>query len=140
MVKKSNKRKVSLCDECDNKWSLLVKIRAWFRCERCWKDKYLNSHHIFTRNNYSTRFDLDNWICLCSWCHTMSSIFSAHKTPLEFAERVIQKRWQERYDNLKIKAHSIRDKDYDKVINYLSEQIIKTKWDLILKQNDQKRN
>ena len=120
--KKTATRKQSLCDICDELWSKLVKIRAGFRCEYCWKTKWLNSHHIFTRNNYATRFDLDNGICLCSWCHTMSKIFSAHKTPLEFAERIISVRWQERYDNLKRKTKQVRDKDYDKVEKYLIEE------------------
>ena len=118
---KTKKRKSDL-KLCDELWSKLVKVRAWFRCEYCWKDKYLNSHHLFTRNNYTTRFDLDNWICLCSWHHTMSKSFSAHRTPLEFAEWIIARRWQERYDNLKAKSKQIRDKDYNKVKQYLLEE------------------
>lgn len=118
---KTKKRKSTL-KTCDDKWSFLVKLRAWFKCEHCWKRSFLNSHHIFTRNNYTTRFDLDNGICLCSWCHTMSSIFSAHKTPLEFAEWIIAKRWQERYDNLKRKTKWLWDKKYEKVVAYLDEQ------------------
>ncbi len=52
----------------------------------------------------------------------MSSIFSAHKTPLEFAEWIIAKRWQERYDNLKRKTKWLWDKKYEKVVAYLDEQ------------------
>lgn len=118
---KTKKRKSDL-KLCDELWSKLVKVRAWFRCEYCWKDKYLNSHHIFSRNNWSTRFDLDNGICLCVWCHTMSSKFSAHKTPLEFAEWIIDKRWQEWYDNLKLKAKKVRDKDYPAIKQYLLDE------------------
>lgn len=123
--KKTETRKQDLCDICDELWSKLVKVKARGKCEHCWKTKRLNSHHIFTRNNYATRFDLDNGICLCSWCHTMSKKFSAHKTPLEFAEWIISVRWQERYDRLKLKAHSVRDKDYDKVEKYLIEETAK---------------
>ena len=118
---KTKKRKSDL-KICDNLWSKLVKIRAKFRCEHCWSTFKLNSHHIFTRNNYSTRFDLDNGICLCSWCHTMSSKFSAHKTPMEFTEWIMAERWQERYDRLKRKTKQLRDKDYDKVEKYLIEE------------------
>lgn len=113
---KKRKSDLKICDEL---WSKLVKARAWFRCEYCGKTNYLNSHHIFTRNNYSTRFDLDNGICLCSWHHTMSKSFSAHRTPLEFAEWIIEKRGETRYFNLKLKSHKVRDKDYDKVRNNL---------------------
>ena len=121
LMAKTKKRKTDL-KICDDLWSKLIKIRAWFRCEYCWKTNYLNSHHLFTRNNYNTRFDLDNGICLCSWCHTMSRKFSAHQTPLEFAERVISKRWQERYDNLKAKSKQTRDKDYDAIEKYLIDE------------------
>lgn len=118
------KKRKSLLKECDELRSKAVKIRAGFRCEYCWKDKYLNSHHIFSRTNYSTRFNLDNGICLCVWCHTMSPHFSAHKTPLEFAERIIEQRGQTRYDNLKLDSKKVWDKDYDKVIANLTEQIL----------------
>lgn len=122
MVKKTKTRKQSLSKICDDLWSKLVKIRAWFRCEHCWKTKFLNSHHLFTRNNWSTRYDLDNGICLCSWCHTMSRNFSAHQTPMEFTERVIEYRWRERYENLKRKTKKARDQNYDKIEKYLIEE------------------
>ena len=118
---KTKKRK-SEFKVCDDLWSKLVKIKAWFRCEKCWKTSYLNSHHIFSRNNWNTRYDLDNWICLCVWCHTMSPHFSAHKTPMEFAERIIKERGRDWYDKLKLKANQVRDKDYKKVKDYLVEK------------------
>ena len=118
---KTKKRKSDL-KICDDLRSKLIKIRAGFKCEYCWATKYLNSHHIFTRNNYSTRYDLDNGICLCSKHHTLSSSFSAHKTPMEFSERIIELRWEERYQNLKFKTKQLRDKDYDKVEKYLIEE------------------
>lgn len=118
---KTKKRKSEL-KICDDLRSKLVKIRAGFRCEYCWDTKYLNSHHIFTRNNYSTRYDLDNGICLCSKHHTLNSSFSAHKTPMEFSEWIMEKRGRDRYDRLKLKTKSLRDKDYDKVEKYLIEE------------------
>ena len=121
LMAKTKKRKTSL-KLCDDLWSRLVKVRAGFKCEHCWKTGFLNSHHLFSRNNWSTRFDLDNGICLCRWCHTMSFRFSAHKTPMEFTEWVIEKRGREWYDTLKAKAKWIRDKDYDKVEKYLIEE------------------
>lgn len=116
---KKRKSELKICDDLRSK---LVKIRAGFRCEYCWDTKYLNSHHVFTRNNYSTRYDLDNGICLCSKHHTLSSSFSAHKTPMEFSEWIMEKRGRDRYDRLKLKTKSLRDKDYDKVEKYLIEE------------------
>ena len=113
----------------DEKWSKLVKKRAWNKCEvdGCSKTDHLNSHHIFSRNNYATRFDLDNGVCLCVGHHTFNSHFSAHKTPTEFSEWII-KRGQKWYEGLKYKANQIRDKDVDKIKIYL-ENKEKELWD-----------
>ena len=118
---KTKKRKSDL-KICDDLRSKLIKIRAGFKCEYCGATKYLNAHHIFTRNNYSTRYDLDNGICLCSKHHTLDSNFSAHKTPMEFSEWIIGERWEDRYQDLKFKTKQLRDKDYDRVEKYLIEE------------------
>lgn len=68
----------------DTDWALAVKERDGFRCVYCGSKDYLNSHHIFSRNNLSTRHDLDNGITLCAKHHTFSKEFSAHQTPTEF--------------------------------------------------------
>ena len=52
----------------------------------------------------------------------MSKAFSAHRTPLEFAEWIISQRGEERYNNLKTKSKQVRDKDYDKVKQYLLDE------------------
>ena len=90
----------------DNAWSELVKLRSGMKCEYCGKTTHLNSHHIYSRSKRSTRWDVNNGICLCVGYHTFSSSFSAHKTPLEFTD------WLEKYkgvnhiDKLRIKANS----------------------------------
>lgn len=38
---------------------------------------------------------------------------------MEFTERILAERWQERYDRLKFKTKQVRDKDYEKVEQYL---------------------
>ena len=108
----------------DTKRSYLVKVRAGWMCEVdwCYRTTNLNSHHIFTRNNYSTRFDLDNGVCLCVWHHTFNNQFSAHRTPTEFTERIKEKRWSKRYATLKLKANQTWDKDYDKIKEYLDRK------------------
>lgn len=124
LVRNEKTRKQKLMRKCDQKRSVLVKKRAWWKCEvdGCNKDSYLNAHHLFSRVNWNTRYDIDNGICLCAGHHTMSSNFSAHKTPLEFAEWVINKKWKERYDNMKRKSKMLWDKDYDKVMKYLEDK------------------
>ena len=122
MRKPKVKTRKNLCKEYDIKRSELIKKKANYRCEYCWKEKRLNSHHIFTRNNYSTRYDIENGCCLCSGCHTMSSKFSAHKTPADFIERIKSKRWEEWYNRIRLKAKRIWDKDYEEIRRYLEEE------------------
>jgi len=89
--------------KADKLWSEC--IRKIWKCEYCWKTEYLNAHHIFSRNNKSVRWELSNWICLCSWHHTFSSTFSPHQTPVEFTRWIEAKRWKDYLDNLEKLAH-----------------------------------
>lgn len=93
-------------------WSKIIKDIAWNKCEYCWAVSYLNSHHIFSRNNHSVRRNIDNWICLCAKHHMLWN-FSAHKSPIEFAERLKETRWEERYNNLRFEAKQLNKKTYD---------------------------
>lgn len=72
-------------------------------CEYCGKREYINVHHIYSRQDYKLRYDIFNACVLCSGCHTMSSKFSAHKTPLEFTEWITKKRGQKWYKDLQKK-------------------------------------
>ena len=69
------KKKKGVEGKLDKAWSLLVKLRAGMKCEiqGCTHKPTLNSHHIFSRKNASTRWDVENGICLCVGHHTMSS-------------------------------------------------------------------
>ncbi len=76
-----------LSDKTDDLWAIAVKVNFNYRCQYCnkWPDEaQLHSHHLFTRSRKSTRWDIENWICLCASHHTLSSEFSAHKTWNEF--------------------------------------------------------
>lgn len=95
----------------DKLWS--EKVRSVGRCEYCGKTTNLQAHHIYSRRNEATRFDVNNGVCLCAGCHTMSSVFSAHKTPLEFVQWLIKYKGQAYLDDLKVKAHSIEKKNYE---------------------------
>jgi hypothetical protein len=67
----------------------------------------LNSHHIYSRSNRSTRWDLENGVCLCVGHHTFSTKFSAHKTPTEFTEWLYGVKGEEFMSELRVNAHSI---------------------------------
>lgn len=111
-VKKQNKKlssarkKEKLNKDID--WAKQVKERDNFRCVYCGDNSYLNAHHIFSRNNLTTRFDLDNGITLCAKHHTFSNEFSAHKTPTEFTYWLEKLKGKDFIENLGKKARSLK--------------------------------
>ncbi len=112
-VRKTKKREkkangiTSLTKRADALWSECVKINYNHQCQYCGKKEYLNSHHLFTRSRKSTRWDIENGICLCSGHHTLSSSFSAHQTWLEFFEWLEGIRWRDWIDELSKKSQKI---------------------------------
>ena len=81
---------MNINNKLDKLWA--DKVKEVGKCEVCGKKTHLNAHHLFSRTNYSLRWDLDNGICLCSGCHTLNSSFSAHKTGIEFTFWIIDKK------------------------------------------------
>ena len=94
----------------DDAWSLLVKLRARMKCEipNCKHSPNLNSHHIFSRKNASTRWDVDNGICLCIGHHTMSTKFSAHGNPVDFTYFLEEYKGSDFIADLSRKAHGTK--------------------------------
>lgn len=90
----------------DTAWSLLVKLRANNRCEYCGTSNQLNSHHIHSRRNLSTRWDIENGISLCVMHHTVSLRFSAHSTPLIFKNWLLKYKGVHFVEELNKKANS----------------------------------
>ena len=105
--KPKKKTKTQLNKVKDTEWSAMVKILAGNRCEVCGTTQFLNSHHIFGRGNHSTRWDVNNGVCLCAGHHKFKHDFSAHNTPTLFTEWVILKRGKEWHDLLTLKAKGI---------------------------------
>ena len=92
----------------DTLWSELIKALAGYKCEYCGKETTLNSHHIYSRSKKSTRWALNNGVCLCVAHHTFSSSFSAHKTPVEFTEWLNEYKGTEFIDSLRLEANSTK--------------------------------
>ena len=94
----------------DKAWSLLVKLRAGMKCEvpRCKHKPTLNSHHVFSRKNRSTRWYVENGICLCVGHHNFSSKFSAHGNPIAFTYWLEEYKGSDWIDALSVKAHTIK--------------------------------
>lgn len=102
-IKTRSEQKID--DQLDDAWSLLVKIKAGFKCEKCPKTTHLNSHHVFGRTNHATRWYIPNGCCLCAGCHVLNNN-SAHKDSLSFTEWIKNKRGEEWYNEVMMKAHS----------------------------------
>jgi hypothetical protein len=101
-------------------WSEVVKLYDNNKCAYCGKTTYLNSHHIFSRTNRSTKYDLNNGITLCAGHHTLSSTFSAHKTPAEFIEWIKEKRGIKWYEELRARAKTMvkSNKSLDELVYF----------------------
>jgi 5-methylcytosine-specific restriction endonuclease McrA len=50
-------------------WSRAVKTRDGFKCAHCGSRNNLESHHIFSRRHAMTKYNIDNGITLCKYCH-----------------------------------------------------------------------
>ena len=88
----------------DKEWAIDVKKRAKGHCEveKCNKRKWLNAHHIYSRNHMALRHNIENGVALCVKHH-----FWAHQCGMEFAEWIVNKRGQTWLEGLKaIKAQS----------------------------------
>ena len=103
------KQKKGIDKKLDDAWALLVKLRAGMKCEipNCKHRPTLNSHHIFSRRNTSTRWDLDNGICLCVGHHTMGSEL-AHGNGIWFTYFLEEYKGSDFIDDLSKKAHSTK--------------------------------
>lgn len=104
------KKRKGVDGKLDIAWSRLVKLRANMKCEieNCTHKPTLNSHHIFSRKNASTRWDLENGICLCVGHHTMSSRESAHGNAIWFTYWLEERKGSDFIDELSVKAHSTK--------------------------------
>lgn len=100
------------------------------RCEFCGSTKRLNAHHIFSRSNFTVRWDIDNGVCLCVSHHTFGNQ-SFHKSPAEMLEWIREKRGEEWYEGLRKKACEIvkvevsKDKAYNELSGGRYDKITK---------------
>ena len=112
--KKRYSARRTLTKYMDVLWARAVKLRAGNRCEivtdrRCnnvggiGSGKGLNAHHIIGRSNLNTRWDIENGIALCVKHHVFS-IWSAHKNPFWFLQKVLDVRGKVWYNELSEKA------------------------------------
>jgi len=87
--------------QLDVLWSKAIHLRDKV-CRMCGNPKG-QAHHIFTRKNYATRWDLENGILLCFNCHKNI----AHEKPLDFFEWLQKQSGQDWIDDLRQKSKKI---------------------------------
>ena len=119
------KNRKGIDKKLDDAWSKLVKLKANKKCEYCHTTtKQLHSHHIYSRSKKSTRWSVLNGICLCAGHHVLSSVFSAHKTPIEFTEWYNIYKGKNYVDILRLKANQT-SKIFDFEKNILLDELLK---------------
>lgn len=105
--------RTSLKRKLDKEISRIVRARG--NCAKCRKINNLQTAHIISRSNLAVRWDLKNCLCLCPDCH----INFAHKNPILFAEFVQDYLGDYEYEQLKLKARSIKKWTIDELIKLL---------------------
>src|SRR6056297_2230505 len=63
----SKTERAKMIFKLDRLWSKIIKRDG--KCAYCGNTENLTPHHIFTRSNFSVRWDLDNGVCLYFKCH-----------------------------------------------------------------------
>ena len=66
-------------ERCDTIWSMIIRHRAGYRCQKCGrKAKKLDTHHLIPRGRYMTRHELSNGLALDAGCHTFNNDSAHH--------------------------------------------------------------
>lgn len=102
-------------DKADHYFSLYIREKAGWKCEYCGKDfsakdrrKYLQNSHYWGRVNESTRFDPDNCMALCAYCHNRLGHGDGRD---DYRRIMIQRLGEKRFQLLEIKKNTYKKKD-----------------------------
>ena len=111
--KKFNKKKAK--KELDTLLSRHVRSRDGI-CQKCRKTPATQAAHIFSRGRLSTRWDEENIIGLCFYCH----LYWAHREPVEFTLWIIDRLGKSEFKKLQEKSLKIYDpsefrRDYERI-------------------------
>ena len=95
----------------DSMFAQYIKKRDDYACQCCRKKaqpRGLHCSHYWGRGHESTRFDPDNCVALCFWCHLR---WGHGEGRSEYMTFMIARLGQERYDALSVKAHTIKKRN-----------------------------
>jgi 5-methylcytosine-specific restriction endonuclease McrA len=108
----------TLIKKCDSLWGKIVHLRG--SCEVCGSKKTLQAHHFFSKKGHpNTRHDTDNGVLLCYYDHLIRIHQLGDPEVIKF---IIDKRGQEWYDNLTLKAHKTVKLDYNEILKKLEAE------------------
>lgn len=98
-------------DSADKYFSLFIRYRANWKCERCGTpyevgSQGLHCSHFWGRARESTRFDPENCVAHCHGCHAFLTA-----NPELHREWKLKQIGQQRYDLLMVRAHTTQKKD-----------------------------
>lgn len=116
-TKKKNSQSKNLIKELDLLWAKIILKKFNHKCAICGKNDRLQAHHIFSRNKRSTRWDIENGICLCSGHH-----YQAHINHEWFRRKVIEFIGDKKYEELYYKSQTYKKytkKDLEQILNFL---------------------
>ena len=126
--KKKKSRKSYLIEQIDAIISLQVRNRDGWTCRKCGrravKKNDVANHHIFGKKAHpATRWNLENCLSLCFWCHR-----DAHASPEDFRRWVISWMGEKEYEALYIKAQyraKFKEVDLEWMLKDMRKQSIK---------------
>jgi hypothetical protein len=99
-------------DTADKYFSLYVRIRDNWTCQRCKRkykqgDRGITCSHFWSRRHENTRFDLENCDTLCFGCH---SLWESDKQG-DYRDFKIKQLGEKEYKNLMIRSNLPKKKD-----------------------------
>ena len=128
--KPKSKRK-KLEDKLDKAWSLAVRMKG--HCEMCKKTHRedgkpltLNAHHIMGRRHRATRWDLENGLCLCWYCHNNKAHSGDFDRQDSYRNWLLETKGREELDRLLCLANEVRKWAIDEMevhLDYLEDLI-----------------
>jgi len=101
----ARKEKANLEKIADGLWSKLV-INRDTKCRNCGLKEKLSAHHIRERTHKTTKYDVDNGLCLCWPCHSLQKF-----RPQVFHDLIVDIIGQGGYDELRARS-DITIQDY----------------------------
>ncbi len=97
--RKKGSRRRYLIGQLDKITSERVRKRDGYICRKCGRDQ-VGNHHIFGKAAHpATRWELDNGLSLCFFCHR-----DAHASPEDFRRWVLSWMGEAAYEALYVKA------------------------------------